>query len=300
MKNKKWTQEEDNILILGLAQGKIYKDIEVPDRTTKAVISRISYLISIGKLPSASIKAKKWDAEEDKLLIELKNEGKSNKEISGILGRTTESVKGRLKKVWATNSTSGNFNWTDEEIEVLKLNMDTTYEELAQRMGRSVESVANKARRLGLCRVFHGSYSDSELLDTVRKYRSRDALKYSGERITPKMVEHRFGGWSSALKLAGLDPNDSSLVPNKETTLYLVDFGEFKKVGITQRSIEERFKGEPEYIVLDSVGFSCLEEALETEREILRNMREFRVSGDIRRGASECFKFTCTLLEEII
>ena len=84
----------------------------------------------------------------------------------------------------------------------------------------------------------------------------------------------------------------------KDTTLYLVDFGSFKKVGITQQPLEERFKQDKNFKILDTVIMDP-DDAAETESEILKNMREFLVIGDIRRGKTECFVFDCTLLDDL-
>ena len=301
MKNKNWTEEEDNILIESLQEGKLYKDIMVESRTEKAVISRISYLISKNRIPSRNTSTK-WTPEEEAKLTELRLSNTPILEISKILGRTEEAIRSRLKKLRIKNSSSGNFNWSKEEEDLLANNMDLSYKEIASMLGRTEGSVATKAKRMGLARVFHGNFTDEQLLAVVRKYRSRDALKYSKELITAKMVEHRFGGWKEALRIAGLDQNECSLLPNKDTILYLVDFGEFKKVGITQRTIKDRFRdGYINYKILDFVTFSSLEDALDAEREILSNMEKYKyIPEDFNNGKTECFKFDCTLLEEII
>ena len=86
---------------------------------------------------------------------------------------------------------------------------------------------------------------------------------------------------------------------DKPATLYLVDFGNYKKVGVTQVSIQERFKQDGSFTILDTIILS-LEEALEFEREILKNMRPYRTVGTVRRGFNECFIYDCFKLEEIL
>ena len=87
--------------------------------------------------------------------------------------------------------------------------------------------------------------------------------------------------------------------PELPTLLYLVDFGDFKKVGATQVSLEDRFKQDKPFKLLDSAWLS-MQDALDTEEEILKNIRKFAVIGDIRRGSTECFQLDCTLLSDLI
>lgn len=194
-------------------------------------------------------------------------------------------------------------HWTPEEELILieMRNNKLPYSKIADKLGRTLEAVKSRGKRLKARGSVEGSsrgnFSWTE--DEVAKlYENLDydelaeALGKSRRSVESKCqklgISKRFSNFSGG-----------TMYPNKSALLYLVDFGEFKKVGVTQVQLSERFKQDGDFVVLDSCTMS-LEEALEAEKEILKNMREFKVVGEIRRGFSECFKFDCTLLEEII
>lgn len=197
-------------------------------------------------------------------------------------------------------------HWTEEE-ELLLINMRSTgatYPQIADKLDRTLEAVKTRAKRLkarglivGATKQGNFGWSEEEVAklyedldyDELEKVlgRSRRSIMSKCEKLG---ISKRFPGYSKS---------SGTMYRDKPAILYLVDFGDFKKVGVTQVPLSERFKQDGGFEVLDTCEMD-LEAALETEKEILRKMREFRVVGDIRRGASECFKFNCTLLEEII
>lgn len=82
-----------------------------------------------------------------------------------------------------------------------------------------------------------------------------------------------------------------NLSPSAKTTLYLVKFEDFYKVGITQQKIKDRFKGAPPFILLDSFK-ATLEEAWELEKLVKSNVKQYVAEHPWfeRNGKTECFK----------
>lgn len=202
-----------------------------------------------------------------------------------------------------------NRKWSDADVDQLILlrNEDRTLAEIAEILDKSYSAVKTKSSELvkkgivvpkGARSSPTGSYSyqtqyakstDEELLDYVKTYVSRDACP----RTFSSRVVSRFGSWTKALEIAGVIGNiGGKLCPEKETTLYLLDFGEFKKVGITQQRINQRFAGAPNFSVVDKLC-TTLEEALMFEKAILSNVssRQFIPSHPWfeRNGKTECF-----------
>lgn len=191
-------------------------------------------------------------------------------------------------------------HWTPEEEKLLiegKLNK-VPLAEIAIQLGRSLEAVRTRSKRvnhqLGTAKK-NLIWEDDEILllyedldydelEAILPYTKRAIKSQCEKRGIPK----RFGKISTG-----------TMYLDKPTTLYLVDFGEFKKVGVTQVSLEERFKQDDKFIVLDTIELS-LDEALEFENQILKNMRPYRVIGTVRRGFNECFIYDCSSLEEIL
>lgn len=195
-------------------------------------------------------------------------------------------------------------HWTpEEELTLIKLKTQgLAYTVIAKELNRTVQAVQTRGKRLiaqgKLISSTKGGNFDWTKEEVDRLYENLDydelaqVLGKSRRSVEAKCqklgISKRFYNGSSGTQTA-----------EKLTLLYLVDFGDFKKVGVTQVPIEERFKQDGAFVLLDSCEMT-LEEARETEKEILKNMRDYMVLGNIRRGASECFQFNCTLLEEII
>ena len=197
-------------------------------------------------------------------------------------------------------------HWTADEEEILwdLKSKGVRLAEIAETLGRTLESVRTRSKRLnaqkGVKSKTGGNFSwtptqiemlyedlDFNELENLLPGKTRRAIMSKCEKLG---ISKRFPGCS---KSAG------TMNPNNPTTLYLVDFGEFKKVGVCQVPLEERFKQDGEYVVLDRIDNLDMQDALEFEQAILKFVRPYRVQGDLRRGGSECFNYTCTLLEEL-
>lgn len=112
---------------------------------------------------------------------------------------------------------------------------------------------------------------------------------------TPAATTYRkyFGSWEAALEAAGI-VNTSTLNRDKPTTVYLVEFDGFYKIGITQQTVHQRLGGRyPKYEIVMQVT-TTLEEAKALERKWLDAVKhtqyvpeDFPIEG---RGFTECFK----------
>ena len=228
-------------------------------------------------------------------MMDLLKSGHSTTEVAEILGRTCEAIKTRRKRFAPGKDTS----WTDKEVDLL--DSSKSYKEMAQELGKTEKAVGAKLQKLRILKTkYSDKYSREDLLHLVRKYKLKEKLNYCREEGEPSagVIEGAFGSWSLAVKAAGLSPNLDKFDEAKDTILYLVDFGEFKKVGITQRSVELRLKGFPSYVLLDMVVFNDPIAAFETEQEILSKVE--RIYGDIPNGNTECFVSASKLLSDLI
>lgn len=110
--------------------------------------------------------------------------------------------------------------------------------------------------------------------------------------------------WGEMLKELGYPPNRGTQNKNKDTLLYLINFGTFYKVGNTQRSLEDRFENNflPYSVVALRVG--SLVEIKRIEGEILDLVATSKyipigLKSSVR-GISECFTATEDEIANII
>ena len=251
-KNIKWTEEEDSLIERLFAEGLSYKLIasKFPNRTLEAVRSRICTLItSTGKAPKRKTSIE-WSKTKTDLLIQMREEGKTNQEIADAIGVTVSVISHKvvdLIKSGKVESRLTQMDWNEEE-ELLLCELRSqglSNEQIAKRLDRTHASVAMKASRL----------------------------------ITDGL----------------LDPY-SDIDRNHPCSLYLVYFEEegFYKVGITQNSINTRFKGYPTYKIVETLTFSNLEEAKKVEAKLLSMIKPFQYKPLVFKygGATECFQIT--------
>ncbi len=294
----RWTPQEDEQLIEQYTNS--VSTITIENRSTGSIRSRISTLIKNGKLEKITKKgSKSWTTEEEQLLSELREQGFTAKEIAEKLGRTKSSIDGK-----ARNKRSDTIsNWSVKELEFLHSNIhNMTYLEIATILNRGLESVKYASLKLGYSKSNIIQASDDELLDLVRKYKSLSAMDRNKTQGEPgsHIIIHRFGSWSKACDLAGIGAVTSNLVRDRPTIVYLVDFQEFKKVGITQQTIKERFYGYPAYTILDYKIFSNPVDACTYERLLLDKLSGFSFEPKFFPGKTECFKADFITMDEII
>jgi hypothetical protein len=125
----------------------------------------------------------------------------------------------------------------------------------------------------------------------------------SSSNVPPATAYRKyFGSWSAALEAAGVAATGQK--QDKQTTLYLVEFDGFYKIGITQQTVDQRLGGRyPPYKVIGTIKFESLSEAKQEEKRLLTLIKEYKyiptdfpVEG---RGFTECFKVSKNKLEEI-
>jgi hypothetical protein len=249
---------------------------------------------------------KSWTPEEDKILIDARKAGVAYKDIR-VEGRSTAAVTGRISELvnlTLIKKTQNNFKrWdTSEESRLLELRKQgKTFAEIAVELDRSLEAIKTRSKRLGARGLKNNAAGNSswtndelELLrnNLHKSYKKLSVLLGRSEKSISSKVQKL--GWSKSSILSGMGTLDLE----RPAILYLADFGEYKKVGVTQ-DLEERFE-HSRYIILDQVEYDDPRDALDCEREILENMWEFRVIGAIHRGSTECFKHNGTVLEQLI
>ena len=98
--NRKWTREEDNLLIERLKTYKYtYADLSEEFNRTEAAIKRRIYDLAISYRPVPRSNHSKWTDEENKKMFELHDKGYDTYSIAKALGKTHLSICDRLKKV---------------------------------------------------------------------------------------------------------------------------------------------------------------------------------------------------------
>ena len=229
------------------------------------------------------------------MLIDKFNQGASNQELALIFDSTPKAISmllSRLRKEGLVGYRSE--PWTEERLQqVIEMrNNKMSYAYIAKELDCTLDSAKHIGSRLikdG--RLRRGKdikkYSREELLEVVKEYKSKDScpMKYIGS------INVEFGSWSQALSAAGMRSRVGGIMDStKPTTLYLLDFGEFYKVGITQRELKKRFSGAPKYEIID-LYCSDLDHIAALEKEILSKVKKIQPEDPwfYRRGKTECF-----------
>lgn len=180
--------------------------------------------------------------------------------------------------------------WTAEQIDILITNFPTLGATKVHRLflsNISIPTIRTKARSLGLInKEYNWTKEEVEALSC-----------FCMEHTTDELMELFPGRTRQSIKLKllrlGLSclPSKSggSLIDGKPTTLYLINFGEYYKVGITQQSLKQRLKSYPPYKVEWVLEGLDLEKAKELEIDILEQVDLFSPEG-WTSGRTECFK----------
>lgn len=262
---KRWTTEEKQILINSRNLGIPYSEITL-ERSIASMKSTASKYIKEGLIKNCHEEYKPWTEAEDLHLIELRANKTAYAVIEKILGRSSSSVRKRASilsqkgRMQLRDHPACSFN-TKPEIE----------------------------RKI---------WDDEELLDLVRKYRTQDNLNYNRMSNEPSSgpIIKRFGSWTAAVEASGILRKLGGFDKDKLTTLYLVSFGQFYKIGITQRTVSDRLRGFPKYEVLGELELE-FNEAWEIERELLKIVEPYKVHGNLPNGNTECFYGPLSILE---
>lgn len=200
--------------------------------------------------------------------------------------------------------------WTEEEIELVKIfnTQGMSDLQIAKEIDRPVSSTTGLRDYLGLKNNTTKKVYKHLYIGTVEEVQSRlikllqetpnisYTLVNSKDSNIPSARTFRkyFGSWESALIAAGISTN-FRMKEGVPTTVYLIEFEGFYKIGITQQSILHRFYGYPPYSIVLQHSNLSLKEARELEKQWLKNVKKYKYmpsnfpagSG----GINECFKF---------
>jgi len=207
--------------------------------------------------------------------------------------------------------------WTEEDFELLRCFSEAGYtaREIASELNCSENSVKHYKSKLGIS-TRNNSYSGGKQKATTVATSGRPNA-YTREQLIevmqqapvhtydyfnskdsglPAATTYRkyFGSWENALEAAGILPNVSSMKQHLPTKVYLLDFGDFYKIGITQQELSKRFGSRyPKYEVVLCIE-TTLEEARKIEAMWLANVSSYRYTPSNfpqeGRGHTECFK----------
>lgn len=205
---------------------------------------------------------KKWTVEETQFLKENFN-SYTYLDIAKILGREKDGVAAKARSLGCVKNIGGKF-WTNqkEQIFIALYEEDFTYKEIAKKLNTTVDKIKRKALELQ----------------------------------TNKIIIPRGKGYNNPLADRG-----GVIPPDQKTLLYFLYFPDedFYKVGITNRSVKERFYGYPEYLILD-VKDTLYKNARQKETFILSKLKLYkyapthikfyRETGGGSGGYTECFK----------
>lgn len=207
----------------------------------------------------------KWSDDDKNLVAEFTKQGYSLEEIAAEMEITRDEVK-YLRQCTKSSSRRSN-------RELLKGSLEEVQARLIK--------IMQDSPIIGYA-YFNSKDSGTPAATTYRKY---------------------FGSWENALRAAGRHTNENagndvinkfSMKPDRPTTVYLVEFDGFYKIGITQQMIAQRLGGRyPPYNIVMQIDTS-LEEAKAIEKTWLENVKHlqyiptsFPAEG---RGFTECFK----------
>lgn len=148
-KRKSWSEKEEKLLKKYYKEGMTDKEIsKYLDRTPNAIKQhrRIK-----GWLKRDKMNFDKWSNNEEKQLIEMKNNGYKNKEIARELNRSLSSVTNKIIQMDLTEERKYQ-NWTKKERKKLHelVERGLTDKEIAKKLNRTFASVMNERNRLEL------------------------------------------------------------------------------------------------------------------------------------------------------
>lgn len=192
-------------------------------------------------------------------------------------------------------------HWTIEEEQTVKSMREAgaDFYEIAQELNRTEESIKTRWKRLRARegKISHTGWSEEEIATLYEPLSYEELVKKLGR--SKRSIQSVCEKLGISKRYPGTHNSIGTMTRGLTTLLYLVDFGNFKKVGVTQVGIKERLKQDGKYTVLDYCELD-LDAAIETEKEILKNMRPYLVEGSVRRGFKECFDYPCTQLLDLL
>ena len=201
------------------------------------------------------------------------------------------------------------FMTEDQKLSIINLKTQGfKYQEIADQLGLTSSAVSSYIARnhRDLLKKNPLSEKDTEVIIKLRD----QGVSYSliAEQLG-KSIDHIKKKCSSLLKEGKIQDirgaRGGNMSASSPTTLYLVQFQGFYKVGVTQQKIKDRFNGAPEYKVVDTLT-TTLQEAWELEKFIKDSVQHMRFEPEqtwfVRNGRTECFttEKQLTALEELL
>jgi hypothetical protein len=139
-----------------------------------------------------------------------------DKDLSIQFSRSVWGIKGKARQLGLKRDYSGGYQrqyplscsrWSTEEMSLLmELFPSTTNEQIAEKIGRTIDAIANKARKMGLRKTEFWSEQEDELLEKLYKTLTYDQLaKRLGRtgssvkiRIVMQGLECKVENWTEA------------------------------------------------------------------------------------------------------
>lgn len=305
MAGKRWTESEINI-IKNNPTNITELLTKLPNRTKIAIEDKIRKL--------GISRSREWTDTEINTLVHLRSTGSSATTISQNLNRTKGSVEKKIQelikagKIQRIRTQSEVIDWDEDEICFLidYYLSDYSVAELSLILDRTEGSIRGKIDRLrasGLLnyknnfsiRKIWTAEEERELLDLNNKAVPYYEIAHLLERSVGSVMAKVWKLKCADIKFRDMSKHISRGMPrNKSTIVYLVYFidEDFYKIGITQRTIKDRFYGQSTYEVIDSINFDSLTDALILESEVLSNMKHSQYIPNSLKwgGKTECFK----------
>lgn len=175
-----------------------------------------------------------------------------------------------------------------------------TYQEIAQEFGTNkanISSVISKMKKNGYNIIKVVPWTEQDQFDLI-SLRLEGKSNQDIANILGRGIDCIKKKASELVKLGAIPRQtsggqSSGFDPGKPAKVYLLDFGGFHKIGITQQKISYRFAGAPAHTVLDYVE-TDLDNAMYLEKELKKSIRPYQYIAEHpwfeRNGKTECFK----------
>lgn len=236
-------------------------------------------------------------------IVERKQAGESLRSIAKEYGTSGASLSAILRRRGVTFINP----WSEYDVKNLidLHNQNLPYKEIAARLNKSYDSVKKQCSKLiseGMLKrnltqppIHDKDYLISQIKLYVSSADAPSNIRYS--------VTKAFGSWTKGLEAAKIPGKIGGVFDHKkDTKLYLLNFGSFRKVGITQQKLNQRFAGSPPYVVLDLLE-TDLDTAVYFEKEMIKIVSLYQFIPEHawfeRNGKTECFILEVDTLEDI-
>ena len=149
-RGKAWTKEEDKKLLELAAEDKAWEEMmtDLPGRSANSIQGRFNLLMEGGVSAPETVKVR-YTPEEDNLLLALRREGKTFKEIADYFPKRSQGSLTNRHLALARPTEKGDIRrkWTSDDIADLKQALDRklTWAEISKLLNRSEIAVKRQA-----------------------------------------------------------------------------------------------------------------------------------------------------------